>query len=201
MITFNQFLESKRIQNTITECSHLMVEMNVNPYEYIYESLKEIDPILAEGFWDGVQSFAKNVWNAGGQFASNVGQGAKAGYKQAADTVAGPVAKFDAAERALASLVDSLKDKKFDKFRSSAKGFNGNVRDYLDRVLASLRVDKQQVPQLMQTQVKQNYGTRDAVQGQQAPAAAPAANPAAPLNAGAPAARRPPMRRTGTTGP
>jgi hypothetical protein len=198
MNTFNEFVENKRIKVVIDECANIMAEMDVDPNDCIYESLKKIDPTLAENWWKGVQNFATNVGTGVKQFFSNVGQGARAGYKQAADTIAGPVAKFDAAERALQSLVDVLKDEKFNNFNSTAPHMKGrHVREYLDRVLASLRQDKLAVPQLMQTQVTQNYGTRGDVenQQQQQPAAQQAnAQPAQPLSA-APQGK-PKMRRT-----
>ncbi len=198
MKTFNEFVEMKRVGHQIRECAELMVEMDVNPYDCIYESLKEIDPVLAEGWFDGVKNFAKNLWTGAGQFVGDVTKGAQTGYKRAADTVAGPVAKFDAAERALKNLVDVLQsDERFRNFRSSAQGFRGTVGDYLARVLASLQVDKAAVPQLMKTQVQQNYGTRQAAEDEASAGntPAPAANPAVPLSAAAP--QRPPMRVRG----
>jgi hypothetical protein len=196
MATFGEFVEGKRVNGLIVECANLMAEMDVEPNQYIYESLKRVDPDLAENWWQGVSNFATNVGQGVKQFFSNVGQGAKAGYKQAADTIAGPVAKFDAAERALQSLVDVLRDERFKDFKSSAKHTKGaSVAEYIDRVLASLRVDKQAVPQLMQTQVNQNYGTRGQVQDQQQQQAQPQQQqaPAQPLSAAAPA-RQPKMK-------
>jgi hypothetical protein len=177
MITFNEFLEHKRVESTMTECAHLMVELDVNPYEYIYESLKEIDPVLAEGWWDGVKAAAGNVWQGVKRFVGDTAAGVKAGARQAADAVAGPVAKFDAVERALTDLVGLLKkDQRFQNFQSSTG--KGSVGQYLGAVLNALQKDKQALPQLMQTQVNQNYGTRaqaDAEnKGQPAQAAKPA---------------------------
>ena len=51
MISFNGFLENKKAENTIRECANLLAERDVDPYVYIYESLKEIDPVLAESWW------------------------------------------------------------------------------------------------------------------------------------------------------
>lgn len=196
---FSEFVENKNIQAQVRECAEILSGMEANPYECIYESLKEIDPVFAEGWWDGVRSFAGNLWKGARQFAGDVAKGAQTGYNRAADTVSGPVAKFDAAERALQDLVKSLdKDERFKNFRSSAEGFRGSVRDYLNRVLASLRVDKASVPQLMQTQVKQKYGTRQDAENQAGAAqAATDEAPAQPLNAAA-QGRRNPMRKTGS---
>lgn len=200
MITFNEFLEHKRVDSTITECAHLMVELDVNPYEYIYESLKEIDPVLAEGWWDGVKAAAGNVWQGVKRFVGDTAAGVKAGAKQAADAVAGPVAKFDAVERALTDLVNLLnKDERFmGKFQSSTG--RGTVGQYLGAVLKALQKDKQALPKLMQTQVSQSYGTRaqaDAENsGQPAQVGKPAMDmsklagaDAAPAPAASPAAR------------
>jgi len=206
MITFGQFLEHKHNDSIVSECAHLMVEMEVNPYEYIYESLKEIDPVLAEGWWDGVKQFAGNAWNAAKQVGKSVwdGGGLKHGLKQAADTMSGPVAKFDAVERSLQDLVNLLKtDKRFERFQSSTG--QGHISDYLGKVLADLQKDKAAVPQMLNTQVDQNYGTRQDLANQNAQAAAAAA--AAPLTPGAsaappqqsnqPARRANPRRRAG----
>jgi len=179
MITFNEFLEGKKIDADITECANLMVEMEVNPYEYIHEALKEIDPVLAEGWWDGVKQFGKNMWNAAGQVAKGVwdGGGLKHGLQKAADTVAGPVAKFDSAERALKDLRDMLmKSPEFNNFQSSTG--RGTVGQYVAAVLNALRKDKENIPQLNKAQVQQDYGTRGSVAaagGASSAAAAPAA--------------------------
>lgn len=168
MITFNEFLEHKRVESVVTECAYLMVELDVEPYEYIYESLKKVDPVLAEGWWDGVKDMAGRAWNAAKQVGKSVwdGGGLKHGIKQASDTVAGPVAKFDAVERALTDLVNILnKDERFQNFQS--KSGQGSVGKYLAKVLEDLKVDKSRVPQLMQTQVAQNYGTRRDAEAEQ----------------------------------
>jgi len=159
MINFNQFLEHKRNDFVIKECAQLMVEMDVNPYEYIYECLKEIDPVLAEGWWDGVKSFGKSLFNAGKAFVGDTARGAVAGYRQAADAVSGPVAKFDAVNRALTDLVNILEqDPRFKDFQSSTG--QGTVGQYLSGVLASLQKDAQNIPKMHDTQVTQKYGTR-----------------------------------------
>lgn len=200
MKTFNEFLENKTVGAQIKECAEMLSEMDVNPHEYIYESLKKIDPVLAEGWMDGIKSFASNLWTGARQFAGDVAKGAQTGYNRAADTVAGPAAKFDAAERALQDLVNSLKkDERFKNFRSSAQGFKGNVGDYLQRVLDSLRVDKAAVPQLMQTQVKQRYGTRQDAEAQAGVnQAAPSEYVPNPLNAAPQQNNRRNMRKTGS---
>lgn len=202
MITFNEFLEHKSVESTIRECAHLMAEMDVEPHRYIYECLKEIDPVLAEGWMDGIRDFAGRAWNAAKQIGGSVwdGGGLKHGLKQAADTVAGPVAKFDAVERALTDLVKLLNtDEKLKKFKTSAPDYKGHtVGEYLARVLASLQQDKAAIPQIMQTQVKQKYGTRQDVEDQAGTGAAPATPSAQPLSAAGPARNRPQMRSTGT---
>lgn len=184
MITFNEFLENKKNETSIKECADLMVEMNVDPYVYIYECLKEIDPVLAEGWWDGIKNFAGNAWNAAKQFAGNVAQGAKAGFNQAADTVAGPVAKFDAAIRALEDLQKVLSRDDFAGFMSSTG--RGTVANYVELVKRALNKDKESMPQRTDTQVSQPFATRADVAAQRAgtpaaaaPAAAPASAPAA----------------------
>lgn len=189
MITFNEFLERKNVAAAITECANLMAEMDVEPHQYIYECLKEIDPVLAEGWMDGIKNFAGRAWNAAKQIGSGVwdGGGLKHGLKKAGDTMAGPAAKFDAAERALVDLEKVLNDEKFAGFMSSTG--RGSVLQYVQAVKKALMKDKEAIPQLMAAQVKQDYGTRKAVNDQEnnagkpATAAAPApaaAKPAAP---------------------
>lgn len=164
MITFNEFLEHKRIESTVTECAHMMVELDVDPYRYIYENLKDIDPVLAEGWWDNVKSTAGNIWKGVKSFAGDVATGARTGYNKAADTIAGPVAKFDAAVRALDDLIKVLgSDKRFERFMSDVGG--GTVVQYIEKVKEALMKDKDKVPQLLATQVKQDYGTRGEVEG------------------------------------
>lgn len=184
MITFNEFLEGKKNETSIRECADLMVEMNVDPYVYIYECLKEVDPVLAEGWWDGVKNFAGNLFQGAKQFAGNLAQGAKAGFNQAADTIAGPTAKFDAAIRALEDLQKVLSNSDFASFMSSTG--KGTVANYVELVKRALNKDKESMPQRTDTKVSQPYDTRAAVAASRAPA--PAAAPAAPAAAPAPGA-------------
>jgi hypothetical protein len=170
MISFNEFVEHKRLEGVIAECANMMVEMDVEPHRYIYESLKRVDPVLAEGWWDGVKNFAGNVWQGVKQFGGNVAQGAKAGYNQAADTIAGPAAKFDAAVRALADLEKVLNDCQFKDFYS--KSGNGTVLDYVREIKKKLEDDKNHMPQRTDTKVSQPYDTRGNVEAQRAQAAA-----------------------------
>lgn len=170
MITFNEFLDNKKSEATIKECAQLMVEMDVDPHTYIYECLKEIDPVLAEGWWDGVKNVASNLWQGAKQFAGNLAQGAKAGFNQAADTIAGPTAKFDAAIRALEDLQKVLSNQEFKNFMSSTG--RGTVADFVELVKKSLSQDKQAMPQRTDTKVSQPYATRQDVANQRAAAAA-----------------------------
>ena len=158
MISFDQFLEHKRNDFVVKECAQLMVEMDVDPHRYIYECLKEIDPVLAEGWWDGVKSFGTSLLNAGKAFVGDTARGAVAGYRQAKDAVSGPVAKFDAVSRALDDLVKMLDRPEFKDFQSSTG--QGTVKQYLSGVLERLQADKNAIPKLHDTQVTQKYGSR-----------------------------------------
>jgi len=158
MINFNQFLEHKRNDFVVKECAQLMVELDVDPHRYIYECLKEIDPVLAEGWWDGVKSFGKSLFNAGKAFVGDTARGAVAGYRQAKDAVSGPVAKFDAVSRALEDLVKMLERPEFNEFQSSTG--QGTVKQYLSGVLERLQADKNAIPKLHDTQITQKYGSR-----------------------------------------
>lgn len=169
MITFNEFVGHKKAEFTIRECANLLAETDSNPYVYIYESIKEIDPVLAEGWWDSVKGAAGNLWQGVKQFGSNVAQGAKAGYNQAADTISGPVAKYDAAVRALDDLLKVIGTEEFENFRSSSG--QGSVAQYIEKVKKDLLADKQQVPQRSDTKVSQPYDTRGNVDAQRNPGA------------------------------
>lgn len=173
MTTFNEFLERKKSSALVNECAQLLAERDVDPYVYIYESLKDFDPVLAEGFWDGVQNFAKNVGQGVKQFFGNVAQGAKAGYNQASDTIAGPVAKFQAAQRALNDLLSVLDPKKnpaFDGWRSSTG--EGSLIDYIQKVKVALERDEKAMPQRTDTKVSQPYAKASEVEAQRKAAAA-----------------------------
>jgi hypothetical protein len=186
MITFNEFVEHKRSEFTIRECATLLAETDVNPYVYIYESIKEVDPVFAEGWWDNVRSAAGNLWQGVRQFGSNVAQGVKAGYNQASDTISGPVAKYDAAVRALDDLLKVLgNDPEFSKFQS--KSGQGSVIEYIEKVKQDLLSDKQQVPQRSDTKVSQPYDTRGNVDAARNPEAAQAQQPQAQQQNQAPA--------------
>jgi hypothetical protein len=182
MITFNEFVEHKRAEFSIKECATLLAETDVNPYVYIYESIKEVDPVFAEGWWDTV----KNVWQGVKQFGSNVAQGVKAGYNQASDTISGPVAKYDAAVKALDDLLKVLgNNPEFSKFQS--KSGQGSVIQYIEKVKQDLLSDKQQVPQRSDTKVSQPYDTRGNVDAARNPEAAQAQQPQAQQQPQAPA--------------
>jgi hypothetical protein len=170
MITFNEFVEHKRLEGVIAECANMMADMDVEPHRYIYESLKRVDPVLAEGWWDGVQKFARNVGTGVKQFFTNVGQGAKAGYNQAADTIAGPAAKFDAAARALADLEKVLSNPQFANFMSSTG--RGSVLQYVQQVKKDLEEDRNAMPQRTDTKVSQPYDKSGNVEAQRSQVAA-----------------------------
>lgn len=170
MITFNEFLEHKRVEAAIAECVHLMVEMDIDPHQYIYECLKEIDPALAEGWMDGVKNFAGNVWKGVQRFAGDTAKGVAAGAKGAADAIAGPAAKFDAASRAMEDLAKILKRPEFEGFMfTSTEGKKENLAGYIQKVLGNLRDSRNQMPAMANTEVKQDYATRGAVKAQNAP--------------------------------
>lgn len=180
-------MEHKRVESTITECAHLMANLDVEPHRYIYECLKEIDPVLAEGWWDNVKATASNVWQGVKSFAGDTARGAAKGWNKAVDTVAGPVAKFDAAVRALEDLEKTLgSNPTFNNFQSSEG--RGTVLQYIQAVKKALMKDKDSIPQLQNTQMTQNYDTRANVKSQQDAAAAARSPAAAPGTAPAPAA-------------
>lgn len=169
MITFNEFLEHKRVESVIVECAHLMVELDVEPYEYIYESLKKVDPVLAEGWWDGVKDMAGKAWTAAKQVGKSMwdGGGLKHGLQQASDTMSGPDAKFAAADRALTDLVKILQRPEFQDFKTKDGGHK--ILDYYTNVLKDLRDNRNHMPKMTGAQVKQDYATKGQVKAQNAP--------------------------------
>lgn len=162
---FENFLENKRVDFKIEECRILMEELGVDPYKYIYESIKEIDPIFAENWWKGVKDFAGRIAQGAKQVFGGAVQGATAGYKQASDTVAGPTVKFGNASKALTDLVAVMKKPEFQNFRT--KDGQQMLADYIQKILDNLDAQKDNIPQMSGSQINQSYNTPQNTAAQQ----------------------------------
>jgi len=143
-MSFNKYIENKKIDKSINYCASLLAEMDVDPLLYIYEKLKIKDEVLAEGFWGGVKSFV-----------GTAAQGVKNAWNQAKDTAYGPTAKFNLVVKALNDLKVSLARPEFTAFKSSAYPTK-NLADFIDFVIRSIEKDRANMPK-MQTVTTQKY--------------------------------------------
>jgi hypothetical protein len=155
MKTFNEFIEQKNINFLVGSIANLMVEMNINPAQYILEHSPNVE--LDEGFMDGLRAFKNNAWNAVKQFGSNVmkGGGIQGGYKQAMDTMAGPATKFDSAVRVLTDLANQLEKNPQTASFPSASSPGSLLHDYLKKVLSDLQKEKDNMPKMQNATVTQ----------------------------------------------
>ena len=108
MRSFNEFAADQKVEPLLLECANLMVELEVEPWEFILEYAKtqpklyiallefenERNKMLQE------QGFLQGLKQAGGQLM----QGLKGAGKQFGAAVAGPQQKFAVAARALDDL-------------------------------------------------------------------------------------------------
>jgi len=170
MKTFNEFIEQKNINTLVESIAGLMVEMDINPAEYILENAPETE--LDEGFMDSLKAFGKNAWSAAKQFGKNVwdGGGIRGGAAQAADTLAGPASKFDSAARVLTDLVNQLQKNPQTASMPSSTNPRQTVASYLGGILKGLMKEKENIPKMQDAQVSMPMAPR----GPGAPAPAPA---------------------------
>jgi hypothetical protein len=184
MKTFIEFVEHKNLEKEIKKCAELMVEMDVNPTEYILRYVSnepEAEKCLfeyidfQEGIWDNVKDFAGRVGGAAKAIGGSIwnGGGLKHGISQAKDIMAGPASKFDTALRAMNDLANSLgkgyKDANgnvvsFNNIQSTGTTTAGgkiSVVDYIKKLTALLEKESQNMPKLQAAQVSApNMGPR-----------------------------------------
>lgn len=166
MKTFNEFIEHKKLEKVVYEAAELMVELDVDPAQYILSYVSK-DPVVETalleyieineaGMWDGIRNlgggFVGRAIDAGKQFAGNVwggksGGGITGGWKQAADTLMGPKAKFDTAVRVLGDLVNSLmkNDVTKDMVADTPSG-KMPIAKYIEDIVKSLNKQKEMIP-------------------------------------------------------
>lgn len=196
MKNFHQFIESKKLESEISIAANLMVELNLNPAEFILEyvkSDKEMEAALLEyitiqeGILDGLKAFGGNALKAAQQFGQNVwsGGGIKGGITQASDTLSGPVAKYDSAVRVLGDLVKSLESRD-DTRVMRTKGGTATIPERIRKIIGELTRQKNMIPQMVsktapetQPEMKQRRNPARPVQVQNpAQTAAPQNRPA-----------------------
>lgn len=125
MRSFSNYLQSKNAEALMSEIAHKMVELNVDPWNFLMEYYKneptmiialESHKELNENLWGGIKRF---FGGAGGQIAQGLGSGAyKAAQafggkmadaaKQARAAIAGPEAHYAASIEALQGLSKEL---------------------------------------------------------------------------------------------
>lgn len=144
MKTFYEFVDHKNLEASIIEAANLMVEMDIDPKEFIIEFLSK-DTELQEGFMDtisnigkGALAFGKNVWSGGG---------IKGGFAQAKDMVMGPGAKFDSAVNTLTALIDTLEKNDQTKSMMNAGGTQ-NLAKWIGMILAALKKERDAIPRM-----------------------------------------------------
>ena len=159
MKNFHQFIESKKLESEISMAANLMVELDLNPAEFILEYVKndkEMEVALLEyltiqeGILDGIRAFGSNALKAAGEFGRNVwsGGGIQGGITQAADTLSGPVAKYDSAVRVLNDLVKSLESRDDTKMMRT-KGGTSTIPERIRLIVKELTRQKDMIPQMV----------------------------------------------------
>lgn len=115
MKTFYEFIENKKLSSLIERAANLMVELDVDPAQFILEYVSNEPKLesslleyieMQEGIMDtlgrvkdAAVAFGKNVWDRGG---------IKGGWHQGKDVLMGPLAKFNTAIKVMNDLVASL---------------------------------------------------------------------------------------------
>lgn len=159
MKNFHQFIESKKLESEISIAANLMVELDLNPAEFILEYVKndkEMEAALLEyitmqeGILDGIKAFGTNALKAAKQFGQNVwsGGGIQGGITQASDTISGPVAKYDSAVRVLNDLVKSLESRD-DTRMMKTKGGTSTIPERIRLIVKELTRQKDMIPQMV----------------------------------------------------
>ena len=167
MKTFYEFVEYRKIETYIVEAANLMVEMDINPQEFVLEYVSKHPEVeekllqhieLQEGMfgnlWQGVKQFGQNVWSGGG---------IKGGWAQAKDTVMGPGAKFDAAVKTLNDLAQALLKNDQTKDMKTSDG-STTIAKYIGGIIKQLQNQKDMIPRMQpaantQPQMAQRGGT------------------------------------------
>ncbi len=161
MNTFNNYLAEKGLQSKLIETATLMVEKNVEPFEFLQkwyeENYPEVACILDEGLWDNVKQAGGQMW-----------QGVKQGAQQFAANQWGPMSKFQTATQALTDLENYMKNDP----ELARRG--GGLIQQVNKMNQILRKMQNYIPQ-MQTPKTANKWSQPNAPAQQAAQAQPAA--------------------------
>jgi hypothetical protein len=145
MKTFYEFIDHKNLEASIIEAANLMVEMNIDPKEFILDYVSKY-PEMEEKLQEGLFG---NLLKGASQFASNVygGGGIKGGFAQAKDTVMGPGAKFDSAVKTLTNLADALEK---DNTTKNMKATDGTtpMHTFIAQIIQQLQAQKNMIPRM-----------------------------------------------------
>lgn len=165
MKTFNQYIQKKEIDSLVETAANLMVELDINPSEFVLEYVSKDPEIesklleyieIQENILGAAKELGGRAINAVKQFGQNVwsGGGIQGGVKQAMDTMSGPAAKFETAARVLDDLVKSLSQNpqtqnmtiQNDPVHSWANG--KNLAGYLADIVKQLKFQKDMIPKM-----------------------------------------------------
>lgn len=197
MKTFIEFVEHKSFEKVVVECANLMVEMDVDPSEYILNYVSK-DPEaekclleyieIQEGLWDSVKDLGSRIGGAAKAIGGSLwsGGGLKYGLQQAKDVMSGPSSKFNHALKVMDDLVKALEKGYTDPNTKQVVSFDkipaggsygsrsgDSIVTWIKKLREELKSQASQVPKLKPTNVQ---APEMAPRG---PAAAPAAAPVA----------------------
>ncbi len=169
MKSFKNYLEERKVNALMAEVAHKMVEVNVDPWNFLMEYYKnEPDIALAlefnkeeslNEFWGGLKRMGQSLFKGAKQFGQGLGAAAQAVGGSAMDTakqiragVAGPEAHYAASIEALQGL-----SKELNKNQAVQAGMesNPNIKKLvgdLQGILKQLEQQKQFVSDLITRQ-------------------------------------------------
>lgn len=187
--SFKEYVEKKEIDQLSVKIAEMLVETDVNPWDYlislyseneeIVNSLKEQKEVIEEGLLGNigraVRGVAGTVGNWLGQTASSGMQTARAAGQQARAAVFGPEAKYTNALEALNALSNELSKNQKVQAAAQTDPRYKNLVAQLNGIMKQLDQQKAAVSDLLQTQVNPatatGASTRLGAGGPMAPAA------------------------------
>ncbi len=192
MKTFTNYIEQKNLDIAIHKVATKMVELDVDPYEYLLEHYKNQPEVVIQleahreenltEFMQGLRNMAGAAWNAFkgagqnlGTAGQALGQGLAATGRQFRDEAFGPEAKYKVALKAVQALTAELENNsEIQRLQSSGQaGINaGDLIEELNRIANDLQRQSDQVVQVLrrgkeQQTVTQTPATRGNVPTQQ----------------------------------
>lgn len=130
MKSFTDYVQGKNLDALMSEIAHRMVELNVDPWNFLMEYYKKDSRVLMvleankevainEGLWGGLKRMGQALWGGGQRLGQGLGAAAKAvggsavdAAKQARAKIMGPEAHYAASIEALQGLSKELSNNK-----------------------------------------------------------------------------------------